>query len=51
MSSFIQVRAKEAKKAKKAKKIDFAKTKSDIQTTRPFIKNLVGYVFYQCDTI
>ena len=32
--------------------MDFIKEKSwNIKTTKPFIKNPLGYVFYQCDTI
>ena len=49
MSSFIQVREKGAKKAKKN---GFCQNKkSYIETTRHFIKNPLGYVFYQFDTI
>jgi hypothetical protein len=32
--------------------MDYITEKSwNIKTTKPFIKNSLGYVFYQCDTI
>ena len=52
MSYFIQVREKEAKKAKKGYKNGHYPNKNwHIKTTKPVIKNPLGYVFSQCNTI
>ena len=52
MSSLIEAREKGAKKAKKGKKKGLGQNKSwNIKTTKPFIKNRLGYGFYKCETI